>query len=368
MSRITLTKLCKSYGPVDILKDIDLDIVDGELMVFVGPSGCGKSTLLRQIAGLDRPTTGEIRIDGKLVNTVPAADRGLAMVFQSYALYPHMSVRQNLAFGLENAKMPRPEIEARITEAARMLEIGGLLERRPGQLSGGQRQRVAIGRAIVRNPTAFLLDEPLSNLDAELRISTRAELAALHQRLKTTMIYVTHDQVEAMTLADRIVVLRAGRIEQVGTPLELYNRPANRFVAGFIGAPRMNFLDAPAAPGESGGIMLPLGGNGATIAYGGGVAAKPGAEVTLGIRPQHIGVGAPDEGVPATVRLVEALGSETIVHTDLADGRPLLAVLPGQHRLVPGEKIGLRLDREKTHLFGADGERLEPVSLEGARA
>jgi ABC-type sugar transport system ATPase subunit len=368
MSRITLAKLCKSYGPVDVLKDIDLDIVDGELMVFVGPSGCGKSTLLRQIAGLDRPTTGEIRIDGKLVNTVPAADRGLAMVFQSYALYPHMSVRQNLAFGLENAKMPRPEIEARITEAARMLEIAGLLERRPGQLSGGQRQRVAIGRAIVRNPTAFLLDEPLSNLDAELRISTRAELAALHQRLKTTMIYVTHDQVEAMTLADRIVVLRAGRIEQVGTPLDLYNRPANRFVAGFIGAPRMNFLDATLAAGEEGGLALPLGGKGGVIGYAAGaVAARPGEAVTLGIRPQHIGVGAAEDGVPAVVRLVEALGSETIVHTDLADGRPLLAVLPGQHRLVPGETVGLRLDREKTHLFGADGGRLQAVSLEGAR-
>jgi multiple sugar transport system ATP-binding protein len=270
-----------------------------------------------------------------------------------------MSVRQNLAFGLENAKMPRPEIEARITEAARMLEIAGLLERRPGQLSGGQRQRVAIGRAIVRNPTAFLLDEPLSNLDAELRISTRAELAALHQRLKTTMVYVTHDQVEAMTLADRIVVLRAGRIEQVGTPLDLYNRPANRFVAGFIGAPRMNFLSARMVAGGDGGVFLPLGGSGGVIGWGPGeVAARSGDEVTLGVRPQHIGVGAAGEGVPAVVRLVEALGSETIVHTDLPDGRPLLAVLPGQHRLSPGEAIGLRIDREKTHLFGAEGERL----------
>ena len=210
----------------------------------MGPSGCGKSTLLRMIAGLDKPTSGELWIDGKVVNDVPAADRGLAMVFQSYALYPHMSVRQNLAFGLENTRMPKAEIAERIGEAARMLEIESYLERRPGQLSGGQRQRVAIGRAIVRRPVAFLLDEPLSNLDAELRGSTRAELAALHARLGATMVYVTHDQVEAMTLADRIVVLRTGRIEQVGTPLELYNKPANRFVAGFIGSPHMNFLEA----------------------------------------------------------------------------------------------------------------------------
>ncbi|TIQ91448.1 MAG: ABC transporter ATP-binding protein, partial [Mesorhizobium sp.] len=240
MSQITLTGVSRAFGKVGVLHDINLNILDGELIVFVGPSGCGKSTLLRLIAGLDRPTGGAIAIDGKDVTTVPAADRGLAMVFQSYALYPHMSVRQNLAFGLENVRMARAEIDARIAEAARMLEIAPYLDRRPGQLSGGQRQRVAIGRAIVRNPTAFLLDEPLSNLDAELRISTRAELAALHERLSATMVYVTHDQIEAMTLADRIVVLRAGRIEQIGTPLDLYNHPANLFVAGFIGAPRMN--------------------------------------------------------------------------------------------------------------------------------
>jgi ABC-type sugar transport system ATPase subunit len=361
LSTIALTNLCKSYGAVDVLKDVNLEIVDGELMVFVGPSGCGKSTLLRQIAGLDRPTSGEIKIDNKLVNTVPAADRGLAMVFQSYALYPHMSVRQNLAFGLENARMQRAEIESRIAEAARMLEIGALLGRRPGQLSGGQRQRVAIGRAIVRNPTAFLLDEPLSNLDAELRISTRAELAALHQRLKTTMIYVTHDQVEAMTLADRIVVLRAGRIEQVGTPLELYNRPANRFVAGFIGAPRMNFITAGVAA-SNGGLMLPLAGE-AGLSFGPGeLAAKPSEELTLGVRPQHIRLSEADgQAIPAAVRLVEALGSETIVHTDTEDGRRLLVVLSGQHRIAAGEKVGLSFDKKDAHLFGADGNRLNPA-------
>jgi multiple sugar transport system ATP-binding protein len=363
LSRITLSNLCKSYGAVDVLRDINLDIVDGELMVFVGPSGCGKSTLLRQIAGLDKPSSGEIRIDGKLVNDVPAADRGLAMVFQSYALYPHMSVRQNLAFGLENARLPRAEIEARISEAARMLEIGGLLERRPGQLSGGQRQRVAIGRAIVRNPTAFLLDEPLSNLDAELRISTRAELAALHQRLKATMIYVTHDQVEAMTLADRIVVLRSGRIEQVGTPLDLYNRPANRFVAGFIGAPRMNFLSAVVTANSGGALSLPVAAGRAISFEPGDVAARPGDEVTVGIRPQHIKLmPSTAGGLPASVRLVEALGSETIVHTDTDDGRRLLVVLEGQHRIAAGEKIGLRIEKAHVHLFDAEGNRLEVAS------
>ena len=358
MSRITLTNLSKSYGAVDVLRDINLDIVDGELMVFVGPSGCGKSTLLRQIAGLDRPTSGEIRIDGKLVNDVPAADRGLAMVFQSYALYPHMSVKQNLAFGLENAKMPRAEIETRIAEAARMLEIGQLLERRPGQLSGGQRQRVAIGRAIVRNPTAFLLDEPLSNLDAELRISTRAELAALHDRLKTTMVYVTHDQVEAMTLAHRITVLRAGRIEQIGSPLELYNRPANRFVAGFIGAPRMNFLSAAIRDAGQGKMTLGLADGRTLVLDTAGVSAK-GGEGTLGIRPQHIKLADPDgEGSSAAVTLVEALGSETIVHTAAEGGQRLLVVLEGQHKVQVGEKVGLAIDRAQAHLFDAGGNRL----------
>jgi multiple sugar transport system ATP-binding protein len=332
MSRITLSGVSRSYGPVEVLKDIDLDIRDGELIVFVGPSGCGKSTLLRQIAGLDRPTSGKIEIDGRDVTRVPAADRGLAMVFQSYALYPHMSVRQNLAFGLENARMARDEIEKRIQEAARMLEIAPYLDRRPGQLSGGQRQRVAIGRAIVRNPTAFLLDEPLSNLDAELRISTRAELAALHKRLGTTMIYVTHDQIEAMTLAHRIVVLRAGRIEQVGTPLELYNRPANRFVAGFIGAPRMNFLPAAMFPGATG------------------------AEV--GIRPQHLRrAGAGEAGLKASVTLIEALGSETVIHAETG-GQRVLAVLPGQQQLSPGDEIALAYDAKDLHPFDKDGLRV----------
>ena len=239
---LELKDIRKSFGAVDVIHGIDLEIEDGEFVVFVGPSGCGKSTLMRLIAGLDDPTSGDIMLDGKRVNNVPASERGLSMVFQSYALYPHMSVRANLSFGLENIRMPREEIKRRVDDAAKMLQMDQLLDRRPGQLSGGQRQRVAIGRAIVREPFIFLFDEPLSNLDAELRLQMRVEISNLHADLGNTMIYVTHDQIEAMTMADRIVVLRGGNIEQVGKPLDLYNHPANKFVAGFIGAPQMNFM------------------------------------------------------------------------------------------------------------------------------
>jgi ABC-type sugar transport system ATPase subunit len=337
MGRITLDRIHKAFGPIEVIHDVSLEIGDGELVVFVGPSGCGKSTLLRLISGLDRPTSGAIAIDGRDVTEVGAADRGLAMVFQSYALYPHMTVRQNLAFGLENTRLPKREIAERIGEAARMLEIDGLLDRRPGQLSGGQRQRVAIGRAIVRHPVAFLLDEPLSNLDAELRVSMRAELAALHARLGTTMVYVTHDQVEAMTLADRIVVLRQGRIEQADTPLALFNRPANRFVAGFIGAPAMNFLPA----GEL-------------------RAAHPEAAVVAGLRPQHLRLAAAGEAgaIEAEVRLVEALGTETVVHGATPSGERVLAVLPGQASLAPGARIALASDPGHLHFFDAEGMRI----------
>ncbi len=359
MGRITLTGIEKSFGAVHVLKGIDLDITAGELVVFVGPSGCGKSTLLRLIAGLDQPTGGRIEIDGRDVTRVAAADRGLAMVFQSYALYPHMTVRQNMAFGLENAHLPRPEIEARIAEASRMLEIGALLERRPGQLSGGQRQRVAIGRAIVRNPTAFLLDEPLSNLDAELRVSMRAELAALHGRLKTTMIYVTHDQVEAMTLANRIVVLRAGRIEQVDTPLNLYNRPANLFVAGFIGAPSMNLIPATVTGVAADGLACSwLDGGRVSIDAEGG-AVLPGASVTLGIRPQHLKLARGHEAaIEVTVTLAEQLGAETVVHAQTKGGQRILAVLPGQPAIARGEEIALAYDAADIHAFDAEGKRL----------
>ena len=355
MSDLALQKVTKSFGSVSVIKDVDLEVKDGEFVVFVGPSGCGKSTLLRLISGLDKPTGGDVLIDGKLVNDVPAADRGLAMVFQSYALYPHMSVRQNLAFGLENTRIPRAEIDQRIGDAARMLEIDALLDRRPGQLSGGQRQRVAIGRAIVRRPGIFLLDEPLSNLDAELRVTMRAELAALHERLSATMIYVTHDQIEAMTLADRIVVLRAGRVEQIGTPLELYNRPANRFVAGFIGAPHMNFFAGKSTKKGielEGGHLLPM------------HPTRPGLadeDLTVGVRPQQMriaGNGAGPGAIKARIRLVEELGSETVVHAT-ATGQPrIVLMLPGQQRIAAGEEVALSFDWSDAHLFGADGLRL----------
>jgi multiple sugar transport system ATP-binding protein len=366
MGRITLINIDRAYGKAKVLHDINLDIGDGEMMVLVGPSGCGKSTLLRLIAGLDQPTGGRIEIDGKDVTQVTAAQRGLAMVFQSYALYPHMTVRQNLAFGLENIRMPKAEIDRRIAEAARMLEIAPYLDRRPGQLSGGQKQRVAIGRAVVRNPTAFLLDEPLSNLDAELRISTRAEIAALHERLATTMVYVTHDQVEAMTLADRIVVMRAGRIEQVGRPLDLYNAPANLFVAGFIGAPRMNLLSAKVRTAGAGEVTVDgPGGLSATLAFD-GTALKPGDDATLGIRPHDIDLseGGKDE-IEAQVVLTEALGPETVVHATLAGGEKIVAVLKRQGVETQGRPLRLALPAERMHLFDAAGLRVP--SLQAAR-
>ncbi|RMC32368.1 ABC transporter ATP-binding protein [Paracoccus alkanivorans] len=348
MGRIVLKGITKSFGNAEVIHGIDLEIGEGELVVFVGPSGCGKSTLLRLIAGLDRPTSGRIEIDGEDVTRVSAADRGLAMVFQSYALYPHMTVRQNLSFGLENTRMPKSEIASRIDEAGRMLEIGDLMERRPTQLSGGQRQRVAIGRAIVRNPTAFLLDEPLSNLDAELRGTMRAELAQLHERLATTMIYVTHDQVEAMTLADRIVVLRKGMVEQVDTPLGLYNQPQNLFVAGFIGSPNMNFFRIRATGGSAelpGGLKVPVPCDG---------------EVTIGIRPQNLKLAVDDApALEGEIRLVEALGAETVIHADAVDGTPMVTVLSGQPALGAGQRIRLTFD-ELPHLFGTDGMRLNP--------
>ncbi len=353
MGQITLHGIRKSYGAVDVLKGIDLSIGEGELVVFVGPSGCGKSTLLRMIAGLDQPTGGTIEINGVDVTPRSAADRGLAMVFQSYALYPHMSVRQNMAFGLQNTRMPKAEIEARIADAARLLEIEPLLERRPGQLSGGQRQRVAIGRAIVRRPTAFLLDEPLSNLDAELRVSMRAELSALHARLGATMVHVTHDQVEAMTMADRIVVLRAGQIEQVDTPLNLYNRPANLFVAGFIGAPGMNLIAAEML-GQGRARLA----SGPVVSLAGLPLPDIGA-VTLGLRPQHLELAAVGRAsLTARVVLIEALGAETVVHADLGEGARVLAVLPGQPALARGDAVGFGFDPARLHAFGRDGQRL----------
>jgi ABC-type sugar transport system ATPase subunit len=351
MSHLQLKNVSKSFGATEVIHGIDLKVKDREFVVFVGPSGCGKSTLLRIIAGLEKVTSGEVMLDGKNVNNVAAADRGLAMVFQSYALYPHMSVRQNLSFGLENTKTPREEVAARVAEIARMLRIEDLLHRKPRQLSGGQRQRVAIGRAMVRRPGIFLLDEPLSNLDAELRVSMRAELAALHRRLEATMIYVTHDQTEAMTLADRIVVLREGRVEQVGTPLDLYNRPANRFVAGFIGAPHMNFLEGRlgrAGVELDGGKALPIA----------GLSSARGEPVTIGIRPHHMEIDGAAPALDATVTLVEALGPETIVHAETAGGQRIIAALSGQRRIAVGDRVPLAFDIRQLHLFDREGRRI----------
>ncbi len=366
MSHLALRNVQKRFGRYSVLHGIDLEIADGEFVVFVGPSGCGKSTLMRVIAGLETASDGDIHLDGRRVNDLPAADRGLAMVFQSYALYPHMSVRQNLAFGLENSRMPRAEIDARVTEAAAMLMIGPLLDRKPRQLSGGQRQRVAIGRAIVRRPGIFLLDEPLSNLDAELRVVMRAELAALHQRLGATMIYVTHDQTEAMTLADRIVVLKDGRIEQVGTPLELYNHPANRFVAGFIGSPRMNFIEARVTARNGRGLTVALDGQGtgpgASIPLNGPLASAPlsvGETLTLGIRPQDATLADPAAAaLPLDVTLVEQLGAETIVHARTPAGGVFTVATAGQRSLAVGDRIGAALLPDRLHAFNAAGRAL----------
>jgi multiple sugar transport system ATP-binding protein len=330
MGQISLKQVRKSFGEVDVIPGVDLDIDDGEFVVFVGPSGCGKSTLLRLIAGLEDTTSGAISIDGKDATALPPAKRGLAMVFQSYALYPHMSVRKNIGFPLKMAGMDPAEAAKKVERAASVLNLTNYLDRRPGQLSGGQRQRVAIGRAIVREPAAFLFDEPLSNLDAALRVGMRQEISELHQSLKTTMIYVTHDQVEAMTMADKIVVLNAGRIEQVGSPLDLYRAPANLFVAGFIGSPKMNLID-------------------------GAEAAKHGA-ATIGIRPEHIEVGAgPWQG---TVGLTEHLGSDTFLKVAVDSIGTLTVRTSGEIALRHGDTVALRPQSDKIHRFGADGRRL----------
>jgi ABC-type sugar transport system ATPase subunit len=355
MAELKLTDIKKSYGAATIIHGVDLAIADGEFVVFVGPSGCGKSTLLRIIAGLEQVSGGDIRIDGQSVTNVPASDRGLAMVFQSYALYPHMSVYKNMAFALENMSLSRAEIDQRVRRAAQMLQLTDYLDRKPKALSGGQRQRVAIGRAIVRDPKIFLFDEPLSNLDAELRVATRKELAALHGEIGGTMIYVTHDQVEAMTLADRIVVLRAGRIEQVGTPLEVYNHPANLFVAGFIGSPRMNLLPARVA----GSGQVTIGNDTRSIPLPSTGQTASGASITLGARPEHIDVVDETQAdLIITVNLVEQLGGETYLYGS-APGLPELTVRQdGQARYDRNQRVGLRLEREALHLFDTDGHAI----------
>ena len=351
MASVTLSEVRKSYSGFEVIHGIDLAVQSGEFLVLVGPSGCGKSTLLRLIAGLEEITDGTISIGEKVVNDLPASQRNLSMVFQSYALYPHMSVRKNLAFGLSNLRMPRDEIERRVADAARILQIEELLERKPRQLSGGQKQRVAIGRAIVREPQLFLFDEPLSNLDAELRVQMRVELAGLYNRLGTTMIYVTHDQIEAMTMATRIAVLNKGNLEQVGTPYELYNAPRNLFVASFIGSPKMNLLK-----GKATGAAVELPGVGALPAN---VAS---GDVTVGIRPEHLTIGgAGDVSVEGKITLVEYLGSELFLYVALADGQTLLAQAPGHARHERGETISLGLNAADAHFFDAAGLRIEAV-------
>ena len=333
MATLDLANIVRTFDKTTIIHGVDLTVADGEFVVFVGPSGCGKSTLLRIISGLDSPTSGDIRIDGQRVNEVSAAHRGCAMVFQSYALYPHMSVYDNMAFGLENMGMEKSLIASKVNAAAAMLRLDQLLQRKPTQLSGGQRQRVAIGRAIVREPKLFLFDEPLSNLDAELRVSMRSEIRDLHARLQATMIYVTHDQVEAMTMADKIVVLRSGVIEQVGTPLELYNRPCNTFVAGFIGSPRMNFLPAALLPQTITGAH------------------------TVGIRPEHAQL--VDSGpLQIKVSQVEQLGSSSLLLGTVAQDTRFELVLSGQTRIQRGDTVHVTAPPEHLHCFGQDGLRL----------
>jgi ABC-type sugar transport system ATPase subunit len=361
MATLELERVAKSFGAAKVIHEVDLRVEDREFVVIVGPSGCGKSTLLRMIAGLEEVNSGELRIDGKRINDVPAARRQIAMVFQSYALYPTMTARQNLAFSLKLARVPKPEIEQKVARAAAILQIEDLLDRRPGAMSGGQRQRVAIGRAIVRNPKIFLFDEPLSNLDAKLRVHTRFEISQLHKNLKATIIYVTHDQVEAMTMADKIVVMNAGRVEQVGTPLALYNQPANLFVAGFIGSPAMNFFDAQ--PGGDG--ILRLAGGGTLKLSGDNLAHAP-LVATVGIRPEHLTVA--DAGaagsIEGQVSITEKLGSVTQAYVQRPSG-PVLVQLAGQWSLKEGSAIVLSLPEPAVHLFDAQGRRLNGPSIGG---
>ena len=355
MSTLTLKSITKSYGTLQVLHGIDLDVRDGEFVALVGPSGCGKSTLLRMIAGLDSVTGGEIWLNGTCVNEVAPKDRGVAMVFQSYALYPHMTVGENIGFGLRIARENKTVIKARVLEIATFLKLEALLNRKPRELSGGQRQRVAIGRALARKPKIFLFDEPLSNLDASLRAEMRVELAKLHSNLGNTMIYVTHDQVEAMTLADRMVILNGGQIEQEGPPLDLFNRPANRFVAGFLGQPPMNFIKVKGAmrDGRTLGIDLPGGNKLEAIGDWGDITGP--ADLELGIRPADISVADGTGGVPLELDLVEHLGDETILYGHLDDGQPMTVRLAGQSDCRAGQKLRLSVSADQLIVFNHEG-------------
>ncbi|WP_027802598.1 ABC transporter ATP-binding protein [Paraburkholderia dilworthii] len=376
MAAIRLTNVEKSYGDhPPVIRRVNLEVAQHEFCVFLGPSGCGKSTLLRMIAGLEDLTAGELHIGGRLVNDVPAAARGVAMVFQSYALFPHMTVFENMAFGLKLAKQPKNVIDGKVREAARILQLDSLLDRYPKALSGGQRQRVAIGRAIVREPGVFLFDEPLSNLDAALRGQTRVEIARLHQRFAdASVVYVTHDQVEAMTLADRIVLLHAGAdaerfgsIAQSGAPLELYHHPKSRFVAGFIGSPRMNFIDAVVDSIEPGKVSVTLAQGGEQLsAYVDGQRLQRGQSVTLGVRPEHVRLNGDDQFIQCTTVLSERLGEHSYIHADHATG-PLVAKAPGDTPIGSGERIRIHVPPHACHLFDAQGIALRRSTFDPER-
>ena len=352
MATVTLNGIQKSFGKVDVIHGISVDIAQGEFVALVGPSGCGKSTLLRMIAGLEDPSIGEISIGGNVVNDRLPKDRQIAMVFQSYALYPHMTVRENMSFALDLEKRPKAEIDAAVKEASAILGLDDYLDRRPKALSGGQRQRVAMGRAIVRNPEVFLFDEPLSNLDAKLRTTMRKEVKRLHQRLKTTSIYVTHDQTEAMTMADRIVVMNAGRIEQVGTPLELYNAPDNLFVASFIGAPQMNLLKGKAVEKDAGFIMLH---DDAELTLPDGLPLSDGQDIIIGIRPEHLRVD-PKGTLQATIEVIEPMGSETHLTCEIG-GTEIRLVEAADLDTQPNAVINLSFDTTKAHVFDVKSKK-----------
>ncbi|MEH3127740.1 sn-glycerol-3-phosphate ABC transporter ATP-binding protein UgpC [Agrobacterium cavarae] len=359
MAGLSLKNVVKRYGSLEVIHGANLEIQDGEFVVFVGPSGCGKSTLLRMIAGLEDISDGKIEIGGKVVNDAEPADRGIAMVFQSYALYPHMTVEENLSFGLRMNGNPKADTEARVRRAAEILQINELMQRRPKQLSGGQRQRVAIGRAIVREPQVFLFDEPLSNLDAELRVQMRVEISKLHKQLGTTMIYVTHDQTEAMTLADKIVVLRRGKIEQVGAPLDLYDDPENRFVAGFVGSPKMNFLPGKVAHETAEGVTITLD-HTPTFSLTLPVAARPGigAPITLGIRPEHFEDAGKAADLTVAVDVAEHLGNTSYVYAHLAEELPLIIERPDSRHVGKLDRLTVSVPANKAFLFDSDGTRL----------
>ncbi len=355
MSQLSLKSLEKSFNEARIIKGIDLEVAEGEFVVFVGPSGCGKSTLLRMIAGLEDVTAGEIEIGGRVVNELPPVQRGIAMVFQSYALYPHMTVYENIAFPLRVERLPQAQVDERVLAAARVLQLESRLQHRPGQLSGGQRQRVAIGRAIVRQPKIFLFDEPLSNLDAALRSEMRIELMDLHKRLGSTMIYVTHDQIEAMTMADKIVVLNAGEISQVGSPLELYHRPDNTFVAGFIGSPKMNFISGKVRSADGSTALIDLGSLG-TLSLPRTSTDIAGRDVTVGIRPEHLVLGSGEFTLSVTPRIVEELGIHTVIYSDLPGGENFLGLFEGGPDIAEGTTITVGFNRAQAHLFDHRGQ------------